>query len=126
MFAVEQRGCRCRAGETATGAKSSVVRSSGPGTTTSACEYMGSGMHKVSLSLRTFSADQAAIYKGLCAQKGKEGLSGLGEVACWYDAKHEELQVLKGTAFFSIELRRNGDPTEAIKGVAKKVFDRLR
>ncbi|SRR5713101_1189941 len=28
--------------------------------------------------------------------------------------------------FFSIELRRSGDTTEAIKGVAKRVFDRLR
>lgn len=69
--------------------------------------------------------DQAAIYKGFCAQKGKEGLSGLGPVACWYNDKHEELQVLKGTTFFSIEMRGKGNPTEAIKEVAKKVYDRL-
>jgi hypothetical protein len=72
------------------------------------------------------SADTAAMYTALCAQKGREGLSGLGDVACWYNEKHEELQVLKGTTFFSIELRKSGDPTEAIKGVAKRVFDQLR
>ena len=66
------------------------------------------------------------MYRAFCAQKGKEGLSGLGDVACWYSDKHEELQVLKGATFFSIELRRSGNPTEAIKGLAKSVFDRLR
>ena len=78
------------------------------------------------MTLWRLSPDQAAIYRALCAQKGKEGLSGLGDVTCWYSEKHEELQVLKGTTFFSIELRRSGDPTEAIKGVAKRVFDQLR
>jgi hypothetical protein len=28
--------------------------------------------------------------------------------------------------FFSIELRKSGDPTEAIKAVARKVYDRLK
>jgi hypothetical protein len=96
------------------------------GTTASSCEYMGSGLHKVNLNVMSMDAATAAVYKGLCAQKGKEGLSGLGEVACWYSPKHEELQVLKGGTFFSVELRRSGDPTEAIKSVARKVFDRLR
>jgi hypothetical protein len=92
----------------------------------SACEYTGSGLHKVHLNVMPLTPDTAAIYKGLCAQKGKEGLTGLGDVTCWYSAKHEELQVLKGGTFFSIELRKSGDPTEAIKGVAKKVFDQLK
>ncbi len=65
------------------------------------------------------------MYAALCAQKTKDGLAGLGPVACWYNEKHGELQVLKGTTFFSIELRRSGDPTEAIKGVAKNVYGRL-
>ena len=62
----------------------------------------------------------------MCAQKGKEGLTGLGDVTCWYNDKHGELQVAKGTTFFSIELRRNGDPTEAIKAVARKVYERVK
>ena len=49
-----------------------------------------------------------------------------GDTTCWYNAKHGELQVLKGTTFFSIELRRSGDPTEPIKAVARKVYDRLK
>jgi hypothetical protein len=92
----------------------------------SGCEYTGSGIHRINLTLRQFTAETAAVYKTLCDQKKKEGLAGLGPTACWYNDQHEELQVLKGTTFFSIELRRSGDPTEAIKGAAKKVFDQVK
>ena len=92
----------------------------------SSCEYTGSGIHRVQLTLRPFTSATAGVYKTMCAQKGKEGLSGLGDVTCWYNDKHEELQVLKGNAFFSIELRRSGDPTESIKTVARKVYERLK
>jgi len=113
--------------EAVTGPQSSSGRSSiTPGTTASSCEYSGSGLHKINLNLMRLSPGTAAVYRTLCAQKGKEGLSGLGDVACWYSDKHEELQVLKGLTFFSIELRKSGDPTEAIKGAAKRVFDQLR
>jgi len=62
----------------------------------------------------------------MCAQKSKDGLTGLGDVACWYNDKHGELQVLKGLTMYSIELRKSGDPTEAIKGVARKVYERVK
>lgn len=91
----------------------------------SSCEYTGSGIHTVHLILMRLPADQAQVYAGLCAQKNRDGLSGLGNVACWYDEKHGELQVLKGKQFFSIEMQRGGDPTEAIKHVARQVFDKL-
>jgi hypothetical protein len=68
----------------------------------------------------------AAVYKGLCGKKTKDGLTGLGDVTCWYNEKHGELQVLKGLTFFSIQLTKAGDPTEAIKAVARKVYDRLK
>lgn len=114
-------------GEAATGPKStSGPSSAAPGTTASACEYSGSGLHKVNLNVMHFTPDMASMYRAMCAQKGKDGLSGLGDTACWYNDKHEELQVLKGTTFFSIELRRSGNPTEPIKEVAKKVFDRIK
>lgn len=117
-------------GEAVTGPESSSGRSIMPGTTASSCEYSGSGLHRVHLNFWRASADTTAQFRQtlqvVCAQKGKEGLSGLGDVACWYSEKHEELQVLKGAAFFSVELRKSGDPTEAIKGVAKRVSDRLR
>ena len=92
----------------------------------SSCEYSGSGIHSVNLNLIPLNAANAAMYKMMCAQKSKEGLTGLGDTTCWYNAKHGELQVLKGTTFFSIELRRSGDPTEPIKAVARKVYDRLK
>jgi hypothetical protein len=110
-------------GEPVQGPHSTAGRSLGD---TTACEYVGSGLHKVQLNVMHLTPDMASMYKSLCAQKGKQGLTGLGDVTCWYNDKHEELQVLKGTTFVSIELRKSGDPTEAIKGVAKKVYDRLK
>lgn len=92
----------------------------------SACEYTGSGIHSVHLNVMPLTAANAAMYKMMCAQKSKEGLTGLGDTTCWYNDKHGELQVMKGLTFFSIELRKSGDPTESIKGVARKVYDRLK
>ena len=92
----------------------------------SSCEFSGSGIHAVRLNVIPLTAATAAVYKAMCAQKGKEGLTGLGDTTCWYNDKHGELQVLKGLTFFSIELRKSGDPTEAIKGVARKAYDRLK
>jgi len=112
-------------GEAVSGPKSLSGLSMGPGSTVSSCEYSGSGLHKVHLNLISMSPDQAAMYRGMCAEKDNKGLAGLGEIACWYSDKHEELQVLKGKTLISIELRRNGDPTEAIKGAMKKALGRL-
>jgi hypothetical protein len=62
----------------------------------------------------------------MCAEKASKDLAGLGDVACWYNEKHEELHAIKAATFLSVELHRSGDPTEAIKGVMKKALDRLR
>jgi hypothetical protein len=98
----------------------------GPGMTAASCEYSGSGYHKIQLTLIRMSPDAAVMYKAMCAQKGKEGLTGLGESSCWYNNEHEELQVLKGLTFFSIELRGLKNPTEPIKAAAKSVHARLK
>ncbi|HET9269004.1 MAG TPA: hypothetical protein VFO31_12600 [Vicinamibacterales bacterium] len=98
----------------------------GPGMTASSCGYTGSGYHKIQLNLMRLTPETAAMYKAMCAQKGKEGLTGLGETACWYNDEHEELQVLIGTTFLSIELRGLKNPTEPIKVAAKSVFARLK
>ena len=108
-------------GEAVTGPKE-TFRPNGP----SACEYTGSGIHKVQLTVYPLTAASAAVYKGLCAKKNKDGLTGLGDATCWYNEKHEELQVLKGFTVLMIEVHRSGDPTEAIKGVARKVYDRVK
>jgi len=113
-------------GESAQGPKPTGPMSDGTGATVSACEYTGSGIHSIQLNLTRLPASAVAMYKAMCDQQGKEGLTGLGDVACWYNAKHAELHVIKGTTFLSIELRRNGDPTEPIKALMKKALDRLR
>jgi hypothetical protein len=100
-----------------------------PGVTSSNCAYEGSGYNRVNLNVWRASADAAVqfhqMYAAACTGKTTSGLAGLGDVSCWYNEKHEELQVLKGTTFFSVELREKGDPTIAIKAVAQKVSDQL-
>lgn len=109
--------------------KASSGRSMMPGTTASSCEYAGAGLSRVHLDLwrATSNVDQfRQTYQIACSKKSKDGLAGLGDLACWYDSKHEELQVLKGPTFISIELRGKGNPTEAIKAVAQKALSRVR
>jgi len=98
----------------------------GPGATVSSCEYEGSGYNRVQLNWTRLPKSSVPMYRAMCAKKGKDGLAGLGEVACWYNDKHEELHAIKGAAFISVQLRRNGNPTEAIKGVMKQALDRLK
>jgi hypothetical protein len=109
-------------GEAVTGPNATSMGKGQP----SACEYEGSGLHRVHLNVMPFDAATAAVYKAMCAKKTKEGLTGLGDVACWYNDKHGELQVLKGLTMYSIQMQRSGDPTEAIKGVARKVYERVK
>lgn len=56
---------------------------------------------------------------------GKERLPGLGDLACWYNAEHRELQVLKGATILTVQIKRNGDATGALTTVAKKALARL-
>jgi hypothetical protein len=113
-------------GEAASGPKAIGPISDGTGATVTACEYTGSGIHSIQLNLTRLPASSVPMYKGICEQQGKDGLDGLGDVACWYDAKHAELHVIKGNAFLSIELRRSGNPTEPIKAVMRKALARLK
>ena len=98
--------------------------SGGDGSTVSSCQYSGSGLLSVTLNVTRLPASQVATYKGFCTDH--EGLAGLGDLACWYDKKHEEIHVFKGAALISIELRGKSDPTDAIKGLAKKVTDQVK
>jgi hypothetical protein len=98
--------------------------SGGDGSTVSSCQYSGSGLLSVTLNVTRLPAGQVAIYKGFCTDH--EGLGGLGDLACWYDKKHEEIHVFKGAALISIELRGKSNPTDAIKGLVKKVTDQVK
>jgi hypothetical protein len=113
-------------GEDVTGPESKSGLEMGAGATAASCEYTGSGYHRIQLTLIRMPPDMAAVYRAMCAQKKKEGLTGLGDMSCWYDDDHDELQVLKGTTFFSIDLGGVKNPTEPIKAAAKSVLARLK
>lgn len=114
-------------GEAVTGPKATGPMSGGAGATVSACEYTGSGYNRVQVNLTRLAASSVAIYRGMiCNNKGKDGLAGLGDLACWYNDKHAELHVIKGNAFISVELRRSGNPTEPMIAVMKKALTKLK
>jgi len=113
-------------GEAAAGPKATGPMTDGTGATVSGCEYTGSGIHTIQLNVTRLPASAVPMYKQMCAKSSTDGLSGLGDVACWYNDKHEELHVIKGTAFISIELRRGGNPTEPIKALMKKALAKLK
>jgi len=96
----------------------------GPGIDVSGCSY-AAGSTELQVSLWRFapSAQQSlAIYRGLCKQK--EQAAGIGDLACWYNASHNELQVLKGSTLLIFELRRRG-ASDALMAVAKQALGRL-
>ena len=112
-------------GEPVTGPKAVDAPASGGGKVTG-CEYSGSGTHRAQLNLTVLPANLVPMYREMCAKQKNDGLAGLGDVACWSKGKHEELHVLKGTAFVSIVLRRSGDPTEPIKALMTKALGHLK
>jgi len=90
----------------------------------SGCSFSG-GSKDLSVSLWRFSpsAQQTLeVYRGLCRKK--EQAAGLGDLACWYNASHNELQVLKGSALVIVELR--GRSPDALTTVAKQALARLK
>jgi len=96
---------------------------SAAGIEVSGCSYAGSKDLSVSLWRFSPSAQQSLeIYRGLCAKK--EQAAGLGDMACWYNAKHDELQVLKGTNLLIFELR--GGAANSLTTAAKQALGRLK
>ena len=97
-----------------------------PGVNVTACEYESATGHSVQVSVWRFS-DSAGqfrqVYQAEIAKK--ERVPGLGDIACWYNAEHRELQVLKGATLLIFEITRSGDATEALTTVAKKALARL-
>ncbi len=97
----------------------------GPGVTVSvsACDYSSpTTVHSVNLSVWIGSdAITQAIDQLVCQQKDR--LQGLGDVACWYDSSHDELQVAKGGAF--LDITTSGATEGPIQTLAQKALDRL-
>jgi hypothetical protein len=89
----------------------------------SGCSYAGSKDLSVSLWRFSPSAQQSLeVYRGLCKQK--EQAPGLGDLACWYNASHNELQVLKGSTLLIFQLR--GRSPAALTTAAKQALGRLK
>ncbi len=99
-------------------------RMAGSGIDVSGCTY-AAGSNDLQVSLWRFapSAQQSLeVYRGLC--KKKEQAAGLGDMACWYNASHNELQVLKGSALMIFQLR--GRSADALIAAAKQALVRMR
>lgn len=92
----------------------------------SGCMFKSAADKELNVSLWRFSpsAKQTLdVYRGLCAKK--EQAAGLGDMACWYNKDHAELQVLKGSVLLIFQLRRH-DPSAALTTVAKQAVGHLR
>ena len=98
----------------------------GAGIDVSGCAFASASRKELKVSLWRFSpsAKQSLdIYRGLCTKK--EQAPGLGDIACWYNERHHELQVLKGTSLMIFELDRQ-PASEALVTVAKQALARLK
>ena len=96
---------------------------SAAGIEVSGCSYSGSKDLSVSLWRFSPSAQQTLeVYRGLC--KKKEQAPGLGDLACWYNASHNELQVLKGSTLLILQLR--GGASDTLTTTAKQALGRLK
>jgi hypothetical protein len=105
--------------------KSTIVDASQtPGMETSSCQFESpTTTHGIKLNMYRYPPSAAQAFRTRCARK--ETVPALGDVACWYDSNHTQLQLLKGTTSLSIALDRSGDAAEALKTVARKAVDRL-
>jgi hypothetical protein len=126
----KQEAAAALAEPVADGKSGATGRSMMPNTAAYYCEYISpTSVHKVHLNVWRATPAGVAQLKQMgqivCSSKTKDGLAGLGDTACWYNEKHGELQVFKGANFFSVEMSRKGDTTEAIKTVAKAAAARL-
>jgi hypothetical protein len=100
---------------------------SGQGIDVNNCTYTGSGMKELRVNLWRFSpqAKQSLdVYRGLCGKK--EQAAGLGDIACWYNAEHKELQVLKGSSLLILELSGRRGASDALITAAKQALARLK
>jgi hypothetical protein len=88
------------------------------------CQFESpSSAHYVKINLYRYPEQIAAAYRQRCSRK--ETAPSIGDVACWYDSNHKELQLLNGTTSLAIQISRSGDASEALKKVAKQAADRL-
>lgn len=95
--------------------------------TVSTCAYV-SNSSIASLNVNYWSspgnaAAVKAMVEGACT--GKEMIDGLGDVACWYDSQHVEIQLATGATFLDIFATMNGDSSDALLNLSGKAVGRL-
>jgi hypothetical protein len=63
--------------------------------------------------------------QAICA--GKEKISGVGDVACWYDSDRREIQVLKGASFVRIVINESSGPdrADALRNLVSKALTKV-
>jgi hypothetical protein len=101
--------------------------SMGPGIDVSACAY-AAGSKELQVNLWRFSpaaSKSLEFYRGFTKQK--EQVAGLGDLACWYNSEHKELQIVKGSSLLTLELKcGRRDSGDALVAAAKQAVGRLR
>jgi hypothetical protein len=68
-------------------------------------------------------ANQVKLMTSVVCQ-GKERIAGLGDVACWSNADHREIQAIKGLSFINLTVRSAPNET-VVRDLAKKVIDKV-
>lgn len=97
----------------------------------SACEFI-STTNRYSVTLLVYRTSGAAsaqvrqIFDQIICQKN-ERIADLGDLACWYNAQHEEVHVMKGTTFLSLTVPMGfgKDATQQAIPLARQAAGRL-
>jgi len=108
---------------------SSFEASAGLTVTATTCNFnSATTAHFVDVHIWSANSGDAAGLKSVIQDivcSGKEAVPGLGEVACWYDSNHTELQVLQGTTYLDLRADTGGDATQALQTLAQSALGRL-
>jgi cytoskeletal protein RodZ len=99
--------------------------------TVSTCAYMSeAGVPSANITYWS-SPGHATEIKAMVAEGvngacvNKEMIDGLGDVACWYDSQHAEIQLATGATFLDIFVTMEGDASDALLDIAEKAVGRL-
>lgn len=99
--------------------------------TVSTCAYIAdAGIPSANINYWSSPGNAAEIramvaegVNGACVNK--EMIDGLGDVACWYDSQHVEIQLATGATFLDIFATVEGDASGALLDMAEKAVGRL-
>lgn len=98
------------------------VGTSGAQADISTCAYIAeAGIPSLNVDYWTAPGEAAAIAEMIqLACDGKEEIPDLGDLACWYDGDHREIQLGTGTNFVRLFATTSGDSTDALLDIAGK------